>query len=396
MTSLASFRINQAANPIPVGTYGIARRDILPYTVGGEVTFEAENTGLVYRWELIQPPGSTGVLSGVTSSTATLITEQDGGYIVKLTVNPSSPDEDVDLLYFGIPTTIDDTELCLPALNETTHDNSISHPEYGWWEKLYEFLRVLAAKAGTGGGGGDTFFEAGTAGEDSIQRINFASATGDYSWALGYGSEAQGAYSWSFGVDSYALENYSYTFGYMTAALLESYVFGVGIRSAFPYSLTIGFDNAEDFSYHNPQAVRIPLNAVTSPNGMAVELAVDPAMSKNFGPVEAYSYMNIGFHLVAKTDNGSGHTMSIATFDGTIRASATADASGIVYHDWTVNKSSSIGTRGDSWDVVVPASSTHLTKIEIQVVPDTSPGDTDVIWSGYADVAIVGTYYNPS
>jgi hypothetical protein len=394
MTNLASFRINQASNPIPVGTYGIARRDMMPYTEGGEITFEAENSGLVYRWELIQPPGGTGVLSGVTGQTATLVAEQDGGYIVKLTVNPSTPNEDIDLLYFGIPTIIDDTSLCLPALNETTQDNSIGHPEYGWWEKNYEFLRVLAGKAGTGGSG-DTFFEAGT-GPDSLQRINFAAASGDYSWALGYGSEAQGAYSWSFGVNSYALENYSYTFGFETEALLESYVFGVSIRSAFPYSLSIGHNNADDFSYNNPQAVRIPLNAITSADGMANTLYVDPAMSKNFGPVEAYSYMNINFHIVAKTDNGSGYTSVIATFDGTIRASATADASGIVYHDWTVTKSSSAGTRGDLWDIVIPASSTSRTKIEIQVIPDTSPGDTDVIWSGYADVAIVGTYYSPS
>lgn len=394
MANLASFRISQASNPIPVGTYGIARRDMMPYTLGGEITFEAENSGLVYRWELVQPPGGVGVLSGVTSQTATLIAEQDGGYIVKLTVNPSTPNEDIDLLYFGIPTIIDDTSLCLPALNETIHDNSISHPEYGWWEKIYEFLRILASKAGTGGGG-DTFFEGGT-GDASLQRIDFGAASGDNSWALGYGSEAQGTYSWAFGVNAFAVGNYSYSFGYETYALLESCVFGVGIRSAFPYSFSIGYNNAADFSYNNPQAIRVPLNAITSPDGMGNILYVDPTMSRDFGPVEAYSYMNINFHVVAKTDDGNGNTAIIATFDGTIRASATADAAGIVYHDWTVTKSFTAASRGASWDIVIPASSTHLTKIEIQVIPDTSPGDTDVIWSGYADVATVGTYYSPS
>lgn len=394
MTNLASFRINQASNPIPVGTYGIARRDMMPYTLGGEITFEAENSGLVYRWELVQPPGGTGVLSGVTNQTATLVAEQDGGYIVKLTVNPSTPNEDIDLLYFGIPTIIDDTSLCLPALNETTHDNSISHPEYGWWEKMYEFLRVLAGKAGTGGGG-DTFFEGGT-GTASLQRIGFAAAIGDNSWGLGYGAEARGDYSWGFGVNSYAIGNYSYAFGYETESALESCIFGFGIRSAYPYSLSIGYNNAGDFAYDNPQAVRVPLNAITAADGTGNILYVDPAMSRDFGPVEAYSYLNINFHLVAKTDNGSGYSSTIATFDGTIRASATGDASGIVYHDWTVTKSFTAATRGASWDVVVPASSTHRTKIEIQVVPDTSPGGTDVIWSGYADVATVGTYYSPS
>jgi hypothetical protein len=405
MANLASFRISQAANPVPVGTYGVARRDILPYTAGGDITLEAENSGQVYRWELIQPPGATGVISGITSQTATLTAEQDGGYIAKLTVNPGSPNEDIDLLYFGIPTVIDDTELCLPALNETTHDNSISHPEYGWWEKMYTFLRILAAKAGTGGGTGDTFFEAGS-GTDSLQRIDFGDAQGDYSWSLGVSSEAVGANSWALGANSVstgissiafgsasdAYGDYSFCFGVSVRSLDGSTCFGYGYQNAFPMSLSVGYDNSSAGQITNPQTVRIPVNGITTSAGAVSKLYVDPSELFAIGPVPAYSFMNIQVHVVAKSDMPDGTAPALVTFDGEIQAIATA--AGITYQDWTIEKNVLSGTpvyAEGSWDLSVPASSANLTSLDLNIVQDSTGSNPYVIWSGYVDIAIVST-----
>ena len=405
MANLASFRISQAANPVPNGTYGIARRDMLPFTEGGNITFEAANTGLIYRWELVQPPGATGVLSGLTNHIATLTAEQDGGYIVKLTVNPGSPNEDVDLLYFGIPTTIDDTELCLPALNETTHDNSISHPEYGWWGKMYAFLRILAAKAGTGGGTGDTYFEDGS-GTDSLQRIDFGDAQGNYSYSLGRGSESIGANSWAlganststgassiaFGSDSHAQGDYSFCFGTGVSSLAGSTCFGLGYENAFPMSLAVGSSNSNSGQVVNPQTVRIPVNGITTSAGATSKLYVDPSALYDIGPVPAYSFMNIQVHVVAKSDLPDGRRPALVTFDGDIQAIATA--AGITYQDWTIEKNVLSGTpvyAEGSWDLSVPATSANLTSLELNIVQDNTNNYPHVIWSGYVDIAIIST-----
>jgi hypothetical protein len=43
------------------------------------------------------------------------------------------------------------------------------------------------------------------------------------------------------------------------------------------------------------------------------------------------------------------------------------------------------------WDVTIPATSSDLTKLEINIVQDGLHGRPDVVWSGYLDIAYVAT-----
>jgi hypothetical protein len=348
MANQARFKIVQdGSSP----GYGIARRDILAAYPTGSITFEAEQPGLVYSWEVVQPPGSSVTIGGSTQQIATFDAMLDGGYIVKLTVNPGTADEDVDLLYFGIATDINGTGCCLPALNETTQDNSLGHPEWGWWEKLYTFLRELASLAGTGGG--DTFFEVGETGTDSLQRKDFGTAYGDYSWALGSGSEASGDAAWSigsrsiasgdgaiaFGNSSEAVGDASFAFGTSVITKDGSTVFGLGYENSFPHALAVGVHTAVMSAFTNPQALRIPVNGRTQSVGTVGHLHIDSNGMIEIGPVPACSYMNIALHLVAKSDSAYDTSPALVTFDGEIQA--ISSSTGITYQDWSISKTSS-------------------------------------------------------
>jgi hypothetical protein len=399
MPNLARFRINQSTT----GTFGYARRDILPTSEAVELQFEAENAGLVYLWDVIQPPGSNVTPGSTTSQTATFAAELDGGYIAKLTVNPGSADEDVDSLYFGIGTDIDGNRYCLPALNETIQDNSLGHPEWGWWEKLYTFLRALASYAGTGGG--DTFFEVGD-GTESLQRKDFGDAQGDYSWALGIDSTSLGTNSWAFGSDSiatgassiafgafsFAEGDNSFVFGSNVRSLAGSTCFGEGYQNVFPKSVVLGYSNSPSDQVSNPQTTRVPVNGVTTSSGTVSQLTVDPVGYFSLGPIPAYSFLNIQVHVVAKSDGLDGSVPALVTFDGEIQA--LSGATTITYQDWTITKNILTGTpvySEDVWDLYVPATSPDLNSLDIHIVQDSTNSTPDVVWSGYLDIAIVST-----
>ena len=401
MANLARFRINQTA----YGMFGYARRDILPTSEAGEVQFEAENAGLGYLWEIIQPPGSNVTIGSSTSQTAIFAAEQDGGYVVKLTVNPGSADEDVDSLYFGIGTMINGQRFCLPSVNETIQDNSLGHPEWGWWEKLYGFFRELASYAGVGGG--DSFFEVGT-GDNSLQRKDYGNAQGPSSWALGMSSLTTGFRAWSigsnslaagdesiaFGDRSYAEGDYSFCFGTEVHTLDGSTCFGYGYENAMPFSLAIGHSDATTGISGNPQTMRIAVNGITDPTGVPSRLFVDPARYHEIGPVPAFSYLNIQFHVVAKSDDGTGLTPALVTFDGEVQA-LSSDV-GITYQDWTINKNILAGTpvySEDIWDLSIPATSSSLDKLEFIIVQDDTEITPAVVWSGYIDIAYVATVH---
>lgn len=399
MANLARFRINQAAT----GTFGFARRDILPTSESVELQLEAENSGLAYLWEVIQPPGSSVTIGGSGTQFATFAAELDGGYIVKLTVNPGSADEDVDSLYFGIGTDIDGELFCLPALNETVQDNSLGHPEWGWWEKMYMFLRRLASLAGTGGG--DTFFEAGS-GSESLQRKDFGDAQGAYSWALGVDSTTLGINSWAlgrdsiatgessiaFGASSFAEGDNSFVFGSNVRSLAGSICFGEGYQNVFHKSVVVGYSNSLSDQVTNPQTTRIPVNGVTASRGAVSQLTVDPAGYFDLGPIPAYTFLNIQVHVVAKSDGLDGSVPALVTFDGEIQA--LSDATTITYQDWTITKNILSGTpvySEDVWDLYVPATSVDLASLDINIVQDSTGSNPNVVWSGYLDIAIVST-----
>lgn len=402
MANLARFRINQATT----GSFGYARRDILPTSSSVELQFEAENSGLVYLWEIIQPPGSNVTIGSATSQTATFAAEIDGGYVVKLTVNPGSADEDVDSLYFGIGTEIDGDFYCLPALNETIQDNSLGHPEWGWWEKLYSFLRVLASYAGTGGGG-DTFFEAGS-GTDSLQRKDFGDAQGDNSWSLGLSSTAVGINSWAFGnssvatgessiafgSSSYAVGDSSFAFGTEVTTQAGSTCFGYGYANAMPFALTVGHSDSGYDTMGNPQTLRLPVNGITQPDGQTSRLFIDPAGYFEIGPIPEFSFLNIQLHIVAKSDDGNGGSPALVTFDGEVQAVSSDTI--ITYQDWTITKNILAGTpvySEDLWDLSIPATSSDLTKLEFTIVQDATGTNPWVMWSGYLDIAYVATVH---
>jgi hypothetical protein len=147
--ALSDFTIDQLG--LAPGAPGAARRDLLPTSVaGGPVTLAAVTGGLTYKWEVTQTPGSVVPLTGATSQTCTIPAEIEGGYIAHLTVNEGLPTESISELYFGIGIFINGTRYALPALTETIEDNSISHPEYGWLDKILAIFRALSAGIVTG------------------------------------------------------------------------------------------------------------------------------------------------------------------------------------------------------------------------------------------------------
>jgi len=136
----AIYRIKQGAN---VGAWGIAKKDIQLFSVGGSVSVEAQTSGLIYLWELIsEPAGSNVTVSNNTSQIASLDLTVTGGYLLRLTVEAGTAQEDVSELYLGVPLAV--SRLPIPAFNETIHDNS--EPAggvsvYGYERKLTAFLK---------------------------------------------------------------------------------------------------------------------------------------------------------------------------------------------------------------------------------------------------------------
>lgn len=175
----ASFRINQGMS---TGTYGRARRDITPFSVGGLVTLQNAGGHLTYLWEVLtKPHGAVTVLATPAAVTTTLNTEDAGGYLIRLTVDAGLPTEDVLVLYMGIA--LAKSSLVLPAANESNQDNSqgpFFDGREGWWEKLEDWLRWAdAAVASTTIPGGIY-----------VDSTNGSDITGDGSMGLPYATLA--------------------------------------------------------------------------------------------------------------------------------------------------------------------------------------------------------------
>lgn len=122
----ATFRITQNA---VAGEYGIARQDLTLFSVGGTITLEAQDqTGgsSDYVWEVLSEPAGSSATITTPTPAAPWIVEVDltvtGGYLFRLVFKPGSVDEDISILYLGIP--LAGSGLCIPALNETIFDNS--------------------------------------------------------------------------------------------------------------------------------------------------------------------------------------------------------------------------------------------------------------------------------
>ena len=153
----AIFRINQDS---VYGTWGVARKDMQLVGAGGTVTLEGQDqdVGDVYFWELISAPeGSVAEASLVVPDpaaapwVATIDLDITGGYIIRLRFNPGQPDEDISILYMGVPLAV--SGLCIPAFNETYFDNSSYAIDgyAGYERKLTAFYKWIDAYVGTAG-----------------------------------------------------------------------------------------------------------------------------------------------------------------------------------------------------------------------------------------------------
>jgi len=147
----SSFRINQAGGG-GTGTYDRSRRDILLYGAGGVVECEAQNAGLTYKYEMISEPSDSSVtINNDDQQTCNFQLTKRGGYLIRLTTDAGLPSESVTILYIGV--VLENSGLCLPALNETNEDNSQAPytGERGYEEKHTAFFKWIDENASGGG-----------------------------------------------------------------------------------------------------------------------------------------------------------------------------------------------------------------------------------------------------
>ena len=185
----AAFRITQDA---VVGEYGIARQDLTVYSVGGSVTLEAEDqTGESsdYVWEVLsEPEGSSVSIVTPVPAAPWLVTVDllvTGGYLFRLTFKPGTVDEDIQVLYLGIPLT--NSGLCIPASNETVFDNSYaaggSGDTYVGYERkltaLYKWIDTQVSGGGGTPGGADTEVQFNDGGSFGGAEVYYDSTSGN-------------------------------------------------------------------------------------------------------------------------------------------------------------------------------------------------------------------------
>lgn len=109
------FRIDQTG----AGTPGRARRDIEI----GVITVVCIGVYTTYLWEVISyPSGTVPIIDDSTAQSTDIELFNRGGYLIRLTVDAGLVTEDALVLYAGIP--LRNSGLCIPALSETTQDNS--------------------------------------------------------------------------------------------------------------------------------------------------------------------------------------------------------------------------------------------------------------------------------
>lgn len=138
--SLSTFRINQP----PGSGYSFwdrARRDLVLGSVEGEAQNKSQTT---YKWEMASAPEGVSVtINNSTTHTCNFTLATKGGYLLRLTVNEGLPAQSISTWYLAVALT--NTGLCLPAMDETTQDNSQSPYDgsRGWIDKTSAFLSKI-------------------------------------------------------------------------------------------------------------------------------------------------------------------------------------------------------------------------------------------------------------
>lgn len=138
--SLSTFRINQPPGT-PYANWDRARRDIALGTVEGEAQNKSQTS---YKWEMLSAPlGVTVVINNSTTHTCNFTLATRGSYLLRLTVNEGLPLESITTILLAVP--LVNSGLCLPALNETNQDNSLSPYDgnRGHEDKANAFFRLV-------------------------------------------------------------------------------------------------------------------------------------------------------------------------------------------------------------------------------------------------------------
>lgn len=136
--AVASIRFDQAANDIPTGQAGRARRDIV---ISAPVTLRNGNNAGVRRhqWTLLaRPSGSSATIVNPTSAVATLTPDVHGWYRVGLAINTGQLAlGEYQVRAFGVP---DSADQARPAAgsrgDELNYDVSGSPNTQGWAREI--------------------------------------------------------------------------------------------------------------------------------------------------------------------------------------------------------------------------------------------------------------------
>ena len=144
------FTTNQVTKPVQLPAdpvLPLARRDIDT----GIISVACVDSYTTYLWEVSSyPSGTTPTVATPAAQTTNITLFHRGGHLVRLTVDAGLPTEDVSEIYVGI--VLQQSGLCIPALNETVQDNSQppNDGHRGAEEKITEYLKWLDASIGAG------------------------------------------------------------------------------------------------------------------------------------------------------------------------------------------------------------------------------------------------------
>ena len=126
----AEIRFDQAANPIPVGTPGVARDDI--WLSQPVVCHSVLSGNTAWQWSFLDvPPGSAAVFSGSTTPAATFTPDIPGTYRIQLVTNSGGLG---NILVLVIRVRYSSTGallfhgLCLPAFGERVNEDNVLIP----------------------------------------------------------------------------------------------------------------------------------------------------------------------------------------------------------------------------------------------------------------------------
>lgn len=157
----ASIAINQAANPVPHGTPGIARDDI--WQSQPVVLQSAISGNSSQNWSFLDvPPGSAAVLTGAATTSATFTPDLPGTYRVQLLTNGGGIGNAMILIIrvrYNSTGSLLYNGLCLPAFGERVGEDNVvisGTPNARGYAPTFE--AILAYLLTLSGGGGATSY----------------------------------------------------------------------------------------------------------------------------------------------------------------------------------------------------------------------------------------------